>query len=108
MALLLAALALQACTPEQPDLPLLLVVLSVSDAGTYAIDGTPVEKTGLVQALRAKQQPGQKLGVDLRFTEHVPKEALMVAVAACREVGATAGWVGNEQFLPRAVSASGA
>lgn len=106
-AVLSTALVMQGCSPEPPDLPVLLIRLEISDAGAYAIDGTAVEKSRLVDVLRSKQQPGQKLGVELRFSEHAPEQAVIAAMVACREVGAPAGWVANEQFLPRAASGSG-
>ena len=105
-AVLLTALVVQACTSEPPDLPMLTLELEISDAGAYVFDGRTVEKARLVEVLRARQQPGQKLAVRLRFSERAPEEALIAAMMACREVGVQAGWVANELFLPQAASAA--
>ena len=99
------AVMLGACTPEPP---MELVSLTISDSGEYAVDGVAVDKAHLAEALKAKQRPGQKLVVHLQPNSKASYDAVHAAMAACQQVGANVGMVGNEQFLPAdAASGSG-
>jgi len=93
----LLALMLGACTPEPP---MELVNLTISDSGEYAVDGVAIDKAHLAEVLKARQRPGQKLVVHLQPNPKASYDAVHAAMAACQQVGANVGMVGNEQFLP--------
>lgn len=72
--------------------------LEISELGAYRVDGKPVEREALIEALSVKRQPGKQLLVHLIPSPKTKYETVQAAVVAVRQVGGSSGMVGNERF----------
>ena len=90
-----AVLLAVACTTPSASV---IVKLEISELGAYSVDGSPVERTALTDAILSKRQQGKLLLVHVVPSSKANYEAVEAAVRAARDSGASIGMVGNERF----------
>jgi biopolymer transport protein ExbD len=81
-----------------------VVRLEVSSLGTYTVNGSPVERDGLAEALLLHKREGEDFLVHVVPSQGAGYAAVYAAVEAVQRAGGSVGMVGNVAFYPASQS----
>ena len=91
----MAVASISACSKQEASET---VVLKVSAAGSYEVDGKYVEREALERSLVAAKQGGSVLHIHFQPDSAAPSEAVQYAMTIAQKLGARVGMVRNEVF----------
>ena len=91
----MAVASISACSKQEASET---VVLKVSAAGSYEVDGKYVEREALERSLVAAKQGGSVLHIYFQPDNAAPAEAVQYAMTIAQKLGARVGMVQNEVF----------